>query len=238
MDYKDVGFLHEQFVNSAKIYPSKTAVVDKNQGSLSYKELDLLSNVLARVLQEKGVKENVVVVIYMDKCIQYVVSYISILKAGGGYLPLDISYPENLIKDILTESEPSIIITKSSFLKNFHSYKNVLNIICLDDHEYQLEIERLAPKTKRELVTNVSLESIAFVVYSSGTTGKPKGKVEASLFIYNNLILSSSGIVVPLRAPIISYLSRHEGFPYGENEKEAANIFFVWELLRPLMKGI
>ena len=65
------------------------------------------------------------------------------------------------------------------------------------------------------------MDSLAYVVYSSGTTGKPKG------------------ICCPHRGAVHSYLWRGKAYPYGPpgTEREAANVFFVWELLRPLIHG-
>lgn len=47
-----------------------------------------------------------------------------------------------------------------------------------------------------------------------------------------------TGIKCPHRGAVFSYHARHIFYPYGENEREACNVFFVWELLRPLIKGI
>ena len=65
----------------------------------------------------------------------------------------------------------------------------------------------------------MSLDDLAYAVYSSGTTGKPKG------------------IKCPHRGAVFSYNWRHIHYPYEENEREACNVFFVWEMLRPLLKG-
>ena len=51
------------------------------------------------------------------------------------------------------------------------------------------------------------------------------------------VLLPVSGIQCPHRGAVFSYHARHVLFPYGEGEREACNIFFVWEMLRPLLKG-
>lgn len=53
-----------------------------------------------------------------------------------------------------------------------------------------------------------------------------------------NVFYFFSGIMCPQRGAVFSYHHRHVTYPYGDNEREACNIFFVWEMLRPLLKGV
>merc|ERR1719230_2446681 len=62
-------------------------------------------------------------------------------------------------------------------------------------------------------------ESLGYVVYSGGSTGKPKG------------------IEAPLRSPVASYLWRYSISGYQPGSRVACNVFFVWECLRPLLRG-
>ena len=70
-------------------------------------------------------------------------------------------------------------------------------------------------------VDHYDLDSLAYIVYSSGTTGKPKG------------------IACPHRGSVFSYKWRFEHFKYNEDieEVEGCNVFFNWEMLRPLLRG-
>ena len=112
--YEKQGPLHEMFIRQAKATPDNLAVVDSTDRPLTFAQLDHLSETMATNLHHKGVKPNSCVAIYMDKSIEYVVSYIAILRAGGSYLPLDISYPDLLLQDILKDSEPVAILTEES----------------------------------------------------------------------------------------------------------------------------
>ena len=83
-----MSLLHELFRVQAQAHPSLPAVSDGTR-TLSYRELDSLTDRLAARLQELGATVDSCVVIYMAKSIEYVVSYIAILKAGAAYLPMD-----------------------------------------------------------------------------------------------------------------------------------------------------
>lgn len=69
------------------------------------------------------------------------------------------------------------------------------------------------------LPRDVGPDDMAYIVYSSGTTGKPKG------------------ICCPHRGAVVSYQYRFDAFPYRPDDVVACNVFFVWELLRPILKG-
>ncbi|XP_060585455.1 uncharacterized protein LOC132741329, partial [Ruditapes philippinarum] len=213
--YEENGLLHEMFLRQAQTTPEAVAVVDADGNQLTFAELDRLSEILALNLRHKGVVPDTCVAIYMDKCIEYVISYIAILRAGGAYLPLDISYPDLLLQDILKDADPVSVLTDEKFSK---SVKDAKNLIILNKDWDKTICEENKGKELPEI--KQTLDNLAYIVYSSGTTGKPKG------------------IKCPHRGAVFSYHARHVYYPYIENEREACNVFFVWELLRPLLKGV
>lgn len=217
MDYESEGCLHEIFERQMKkTSPTATAVVSGDGRSISFGELNNLSDVLATNLRNKGVKKDKAVGIYLERSLEYPVAYVAILKAGGAYMPLELSYPENLLNSILEDAQPAAVIT-SEHLKD-KLPKSANTVILSDGWE-----ERLSKENERGLVlgkVKSELDDLAYIVYSSGTTGKPKG------------------ICCPHRGAVFSYTWRFKSYPFQPDDRVACNVFFVWEMLRPLLKGI
>lgn len=136
------------------------------------------------------------------------------MKAGGAYLPLDVAYPEGLLADVLSDSSPQVVICKRNFVSRL---PESLHVILLDgDWASCLPAE----DNKLQSADDTDAEALAYFVYSSGTTGKPKG------------------IACPHRGAVFSYNYRYETIPYANDiEVEACNVFFVWEMFRPLCQG-
>jgi len=210
--------LHGMFREQAAKTPNATAMLGRS-GGVTYKELDEASDQLAAMLIQKGVKKNCCIAIFMERCNEYALSYVGILKAGGGYLPLDPAYPDSMLADVLQDSKPTVVICKPNMVDRLPESQQR---IVLDPRW----VDCLAPLTDQDrqalaAVDDKDLDSLAYVVYSSGTTGKPKG------------------IACPHRGAVFSYKWRYEAFPYDpeKQEVEGANVFFVWEMLRPLLRG-
>ncbi|RZF48402.1 hypothetical protein LSTR_LSTR007569 [Laodelphax striatellus] len=210
-DYDTQGCLHEMFQRQARETPGKDAVIDGVYW-LTFRWLDERSNRLADALQKSGVGVNTVVGILMDRSWQYVVAVLGILKAGGAYLPLEVSYPPHLLEAVLEDARPIAVCTKRQFVDRFHKMDSS-RVFILDEFDFE-------KYDKNFKSVPVTLDDMAYTVYSSGTTGKPKG------------------IQCPHRGAVFSYTWRHKAYPYRDDDREACNVFFVWEMLRPLIKGI
>ncbi|ESP02709.1 hypothetical protein LOTGIDRAFT_171784 [Lottia gigantea] len=218
MKYESLGLLHELFTKQALKTPDRIAVHAVDDREVTFKELNDWTDILATALQNRGVLPNTPVGLYLEKGIEFVITYIAALKSGGAYLLIDSSYPKHLVKAILEDAKPNVVVTVPETTAILEE-SGARNIIILD----KVWQERLAaenesrPKPKSP---DVHLDCMAYIVYSSGTTGKPKG------------------IMCPHRGAVFSYTWRHEAYPYQDDDREACNIFFTWELLRPLLKGI
>ncbi|MAD41415.1 MAG: hypothetical protein CL623_03385, partial [Arcobacter sp.] len=206
--------LHELFKEQAQKNPEKIAVVDVDK-KLSFKELDEQTDLLARKLQTLGLGVDEIGGIYTQSSVEYLIAYLGILKAGGAYMPLEVAYPTELLKKALKKAEPKVIVTTKDYIEFLPQNEQ---IICLDE-KWQ---ERLKDENLPELYSNQekpSIDSLAYCVMTSGTTGEPKG------------------IICPHRGAVNSYYWRYNYYPYSQNEREACNVFFVWEAIRALLQG-
>ena len=82
MDYEREGLLHEQFSRQARVTPDNVAIVGGKGQLMTYREVDAVTDDLAKNLRSKGVVPDSVVGIYMERRLEYVLCYIAILKAG------------------------------------------------------------------------------------------------------------------------------------------------------------
>ena len=86
------------FEDSVKRNGDKTAIVaDMGNRTVTYAELDLLSSKIARALVEKGVKREDIIPVLLPRSIEYIAAEIGIIKAGGAFLGMDLSYPQERI---------------------------------------------------------------------------------------------------------------------------------------------
>lgn len=185
MDFENEGCLHDIFERQMKNTPTTaTAVVSGDDRSLSFSELDHLTDILAMNLRHKGVKRNSAVGIYLERSLEYPLAYIAILKAGGAYMPLELSYPESLLHSILEDAKPTAVITSESLKEKLPSS---VEVIVLNEGWQERLGKDNASKPALEKVKS-TLGDLAYIVYSSGTTGKPKGKqlvrVQSTISIY------------------------------------------------------
>lgn len=204
--------LHQIFKQQAAATPDVPAVVDPKV-TYTYGQLDQMTDALAGYLQKHGVRFDTPVGIFMETSAEYVLPYLGALKAGGAYMPLDLAYPESLLRKILLEAEPAVVVTKAAYAERLDFDHNAKVLVIDADPDWM--INDYDPAS----VADQTPDHLAFVAYSSGTTGDPKG------------------ILDPHRGAIHSYFRRYEISDYQVGDRVACNIFFVWEILRPLLRG-
>src|SRR4051812_32461077 len=165
-DYPRDRCIHQLLEEQARRTPQAIAVQFEGQ-ALTYAELHARANQLARNLQKRGVKPEILVGLCVERSLEMVVAVLAILKAGGAYVPLDPAYPSDRIKYVLDDARVRVLITQNSLLKFLPQV--AADTICVDSWK-SFNNEDTSP-----LESAVAPENLAYVIYTSGSTGKPKG---------------------------------------------------------------
>jgi amino acid adenylation domain-containing protein len=161
--------IHTLFEAQVQSTPDNIALVFEDT-RLTYAELNRKANQLAHRLRAHGVHEEVLVGICMERSLDMIVGILAILKAGGGYVPLDPAYPKDRIGFMLADSNVELLITQSDLLPDLPGHNTTT--ICLDK-----EWPSLASEPGTNLIDATRPENVIYVIYTSGSTGKPKGCV-------------------------------------------------------------
>lgn len=132
-------------------YPDNIAVKD-NANSITYKELDILSDEAAVKLEEEGIKAGDTVAVIGNRTVETVVNMIAAIKVGAAYVPVNTEYPKDRIDYMLEKSQCCKVIDDDFVNKNLSECRK---------HEY----------------VKVDAESTAYIIFTSGSTGNPKGVV-------------------------------------------------------------
>jgi amino acid adenylation domain-containing protein len=166
-DYPRDRSIHQLFAEQAAKTPGAEAVVFTG-GSLTYGELDARADQLAGRLRRLGVGHGAFVALCLDRSPEMVIALMAILKAGGAYVPLDPAYPEARLGFMLRDSRAPLLVTLEKWRTTFAAAG--VRLLCLDS-----AAEVTAEETSAGLETPVGPEDPAYVVYTSGSTGQPKG---------------------------------------------------------------
>ena len=204
--------LPDLLINQAKKTPDALAIVCGHE-RISYWELDQATDSLGAYLRHQGISLDDPVGIFMETCSEYVVASIGTLKAGAAFMPIALDSPDDLLTSIIAEARPKVIATKAQYVSRLTPLSSSAQILSLDSDQ---SWRHFKPETNGPDITR---DNLAFVPYTSGTTGDPKG------------VMQTHGAVIS------SYLGRYKFSSYQVGDRVACNIFFVWEFLRPLLRG-
>ncbi|RMZ59361.1 amino acid adenylation domain-containing protein [Chryseobacterium nematophagum] len=167
ISYNDTETFVDLFTKQVQLNPEKIAVVDE-EGSITYGELDRMSDSLASVLVSKGVGTDQFVALMLPRCKEFIVCFLAVFKAGGAYIPLDNDYPNDRLLYMLQDSKAKVLLTTNSLFteKQKSGDFSVENILYVDDFDFN----------NWDCSVNYSdASSLAYMIYTSGSTGQPKG---------------------------------------------------------------
>jgi amino acid adenylation domain-containing protein len=173
--YPEDRCIHELVEAQAARDPQATVLLYGDR-TCSIGELNARANRLARRLRALGVGPDRLVAICIDRSPEMVVGLLAILKAGGGYLPLDLAYPVERLAFMLRDSAPVVALTHGAARAVLDAAIAGLEepppVVDLGEEE----VRAPTPGDERDLqVPGLTSRSLAYVIYTSGSTGTPKG---------------------------------------------------------------
>ena len=178
--------VHELFEEQVHRSPEATAVVFEEE-ELSYRELNARANRLAHYLRELGVGPEIRVAIWAERSFEMIVGLLAILKAGGVYVPLDPSYPEERLKYMLADSAPAALLMQGHLARLAPGISETFPALDLNDASGWSGKPDVNPKRAD---IGITPENLAYIIYTSGSTGQPKGVMVPHRAI-NRLVLNN-----------------------------------------------
>ncbi|MBN3951852.1 MAG: amino acid adenylation domain-containing protein [Nostoc sp. NMS7] len=188
-DYPENKCFHQLFEAQVEKTPDANALIFGDE-QLSYKELNIRSNQLAHYLKKIGVENESLVGVCVERSsfaqrlvgaasrreektlpkasLEMIIALLGIFKAGGAYLPLDPSLPQERLNFMLEDAQVSVLLTQEKLLKHFDDFSNP--IICIDK-----DWATITQHSQENPTNCVTSDNLAYVIYTSGSTGKPKG---------------------------------------------------------------
>ncbi|MGE5219326.1 MAG: amino acid adenylation domain-containing protein, partial [Chloroflexota bacterium] len=159
--------VHQLIEDQAERTPEAIALVAGGT-QLTYRELDARANQLAHHLTNAGVGRETPVAICLERSPEMVLGLLGILKAGGTYVPLHPNYPSERFDLILADTEAPVLLSQERFVRRLPEYSG--KIILLDT-----DWKTLAQESRHRLPCVASPGSLAYINYTSGSTGTPNG---------------------------------------------------------------
>ena len=155
-----------KFRHQTSLTPNAIAVVDECS-SLTYTELDRQSDALAAALVKAGVVNDSVVALMLPRCKEFLLAILAVFKAGGAYVSLDQDYPQARINFMLNDLDVRYLITTNKLIKGRIGIQN--------DKRHLIILDQFNFSATASPIDYSRPQSLAYIIYTSGTSGNPKG---------------------------------------------------------------
>jgi amino acid adenylation domain-containing protein len=216
-DYGATPSIQTGFERQVDRTPNGVAV--RFQGKqLTYLQLNEQANRLANYLIKRGVQPSDRVGVSLDRSPEMLVALLGVLKAGGAYVPVDSTYPANWISFALEDARVWGVVTLTTSQRKLPAA--LKNVVAID-----AEAQGIASESTNNPPPALSTTALAYVLYTSGSTGMPKGVEGTHRGVLNRA----------------AWMGQAYPFEAGEVCCQKTNLGFVdsvWEIFGPLLAGI
>jgi amino acid adenylation domain-containing protein len=219
---KDPDFIYRLFEKQAERTPAAIAAREPGK-EITYAALNRRANRLAHQLAEKGIGADSIVPILADREIDYLTTILAINKAGGAFLPLSPSYPARRLAQIFEKSDSTLVLVGTNYLDPVREAMQYLPPERLPRIEMIPDIlAQAGPETN--LPTRCEMHHLAYVMFTSGSTGEPKG-----------VMVHHAGNINHIYAKITDLEMGPEDI-LAQTSRQSFDIV-VWQFLAPLING-
>lgn len=188
---------HHFIERNARDSPGSPAVCSWD-GNLTFGELDRLSFQLAHHLIGLGVGPEVLVPVCFEKSMWTIVAMLAILKAGGAFVPLDPSHPRERLKGIVGRVKADLVVTSPMYAGLFEGIVKYVAIVS------PAMLESLT-RLDSPLDVNVQPGNAAFVLFTSGSTGQPKGILQEHGFVCSSSLAHIKALRVSSQSRVLQF---------------------------------
>jgi amino acid adenylation domain-containing protein len=216
-EYPRDATIPELFEAQVERTPGATAFIGEG-GSVSYRDLNRQANQIARCLRSLGARPESFVGLCLDRSLQAVAALLGILKAGAAFVPLDPTYPRDRLAFMIADARLPIVLSRRKGwpMVRHHGAR----VVCLDSDRNLIEAQG-----DENLPSEARPTSVAYLLYTSGSTGEPRGVLGLH------------------RGALNRFAWMWRNFPFGPSEvgcqKTSWNfVDSLWEIFGPLLRGI
>lgn len=169
---------------AARQFPDRTALIYKDS-SITYKDWYTRVKQCAHLIKQRGVTPESRVLICLENSIDFYIAYYAVWHAGAVVAPLNVFLSNSELEHIVTDAKPSLIITNTSRIEQFQSLHVPLPSLITQE-----DIADSASLPSTDQIIDIPLKHMAALLYTSGTTGLPKGVMLSSQNILQNVAQS------------------------------------------------
>jgi amino acid adenylation domain-containing protein len=159
--------VHELFEQQVARDPGAVAIICKGR-QLSYRELNERANQVAHYLRKRGVGPESLVGVCLQRSLELIIGLLAVWKAGGAYIPLDPAYPQDRVSFMVANTGMKVLLTDEKCKILFPVEQD--KAVCLDS-----DWPAIAGESTANLAPTAVPSNLAYVMYTSGSTGQPKG---------------------------------------------------------------